>query len=232
MFTRRFRFASRPGLFAAAPLLLLALFGKPGKELLVASSPEEPGLVARIQGLAPGVSPDEARLVTRVAVTSGLELAREWKVPAAAALLPGLQNLFISMGTRKRGYCFQYSHELLLRLNALNLRTLDLHWAESQPDTSAENNAIVVTARGQAFSKGVVLDNWRCQGHLAYTMVTKDPDYKWTENKSFAELVLRGDIPSARPKSAPAASRGTAPESPNTRAGDERGARPRATARE
>ena len=180
-----------PGMFTMAPLLLLALFARPGKELLVASSTEEPALKMRINALSPTVSEDDARRATYCAVTTGLELARQWRVVGGASWLPGLQNLYIKMGARKAGLCFQYSSELLVRLEALKLQTLEFHWAESQPDTVSENNAIVVTARGQPFEKGVLLDNWRCQGHLAWTQVTRDPEYHWKENKVFAELVLR-----------------------------------------
>ena len=181
--------------FAIIPLLALALFANPSKELLVASSADDLALSARIHALSPAVSADDARRVTRCAVITGRELAREWRVPAIAAWLPGLQNLSISMGARKRGYCFQYSSELLLRLEALRLPTLEFHWAESQPGTTAENNAIVVTARGQAFEQGVLLDNWRCQGHLAWTQVTRDPEYHWKENRSYAASVLRSANP-------------------------------------
>jgi hypothetical protein len=55
----------------------------------------------------------------------------------------------------------------------------------------SENNAIVVTARGQPFKQGILLDNWRAQGHLAWTEVTRDPEYSWKENKTFAAEVLR-----------------------------------------
>jgi hypothetical protein len=187
-----------PGMFAIVPLLLLALFPPPGKELRVSSSAEDPALITRIKGLSPTVSADDARRVAYCAYTTGLDLRREWRVGGMATLLPGLQNLFIKMGARKGGYCFQYSTELLVRLDALKLQTLELHWAESQLGTMSENNAIVVTARGQPFEKGILLDNWRCQGHLAWTQVTMDPEYRWKESKSFAALVLRRanqDIP-------------------------------------
>ncbi|HEY2102507.1 MAG TPA: hypothetical protein VGH08_04555 [Chthoniobacterales bacterium] len=178
-------------MFTIVPLLLLALYPPPNKELHVASSAEDPFLVARIKGLSSTVSADDARRVASCAYTTGLELRREWHVSTAATLLPGLQNLFIKMGARKGGYCFQYSAQLLVRLDAMKLQTLELHWAESQLGTMSENNAIVVTARGQPFEKGVLLDNWRCQGHLAWTQVTMDPEYRWKESKSFAALVLR-----------------------------------------
>jgi hypothetical protein len=180
------------GMFGMVPLLLLALFPRPGTELFVASSPEEPALILSIKALSPTVSEDEARRVTYCAVTAGLELARKWHVVGGASWVPGLQNLYIKLGARKSGLCFQYCTELLRRLDALKLQTIDLHWGESEPGTPGENNSIVVTARGQPFDKGILLDNWRCQGHLAWTQVTRDPGYHWQENKSFAAGVLRG----------------------------------------
>src|SRR5437764_12898390 len=175
MFSRRSSsLAARP--FAMVPLLLLVL-SHPGKELFVASSADDRALTLRIKALSPTVSLDDARRVTYCAVTTGREMAREWRVIPVASLLPGLQNLFIHMGARKGGYCFQYSTELLLRLDALKLQTVELHWAESQPGRMSENNGIVVTARGQPLEKGILLDNWRCQPHLAWAEVTSSPEY-------------------------------------------------------
>jgi hypothetical protein len=116
---------------------------------------------------------------------TGLELRREWRV----VWLPGVQNLLVNMGARKGGLCFQWATELLARLDALKLQTLELHWAESFAHTGGEHNVIVVTARGQAFEKGILLDNWRYSGHLVWTQVAMDPEYHWTENKS--ELARR-----------------------------------------
>jgi len=189
MFSRRSS-SLTPRMFAIVPLLLLAFRPHPGKELFVVRSSEDPDLIMGIKALSPTVSPDEARRVTYCAVTSGRELAREWRVVPGASWVPGLQNLFILMGARKGGFCFQYSAELLRRLDAFKLKTVEFHWAESQPGTMSENNAIVVTARGQPFEQGILLDNWRCQGHLAWTQVTKDPEYHWNENKSVAAAAL------------------------------------------
>ncbi|HSP46405.1 MAG TPA: hypothetical protein VLO30_10460, partial [Chthoniobacterales bacterium] len=69
---------------------------------------------------------------------------------------------------KKGGYCFQFATELLLRLDAEKLQTLDLHWAESDPGTDTEHNVIAVTARGQPFEQGIMLDNWRHAGHLLW----------------------------------------------------------------
>jgi hypothetical protein len=175
--------------FAVVPLLVLALSSAWGSgrrgELFVAWSAEDPSLRTRIVALSPTVSPDEARRVAYAAYMTGRELRREWRV----AWLPGLQNLLVNMGARKGGLCFQWATELLVRLDALKLQTLELHWAESGANTGAEHNVIVVTARGQAFGEGILLDLWRYSGSLVWTPVTMDPEYHWTENKS--ELARR-----------------------------------------
>jgi hypothetical protein len=176
--------------FAMVPLLVLAVSppwegGRRHGELFVAGSADDASLRRRIAALSPTVSPDDARRVAYAAYMTGLELRREWHV----VWLPGLQNLLVNMGARKGGLCFQWATELLVRLDALKLQTLELHWAESFANTSGEHNVIVVTARGQAFEEGILLDNWRYSGHLVWTQVATDPEYHWTENKS--ELARR-----------------------------------------
>jgi hypothetical protein len=177
--------------FAMVPLLVLAVSppwersGRRHRELFVAGSADDASLRTRIAALSPTVSPDEARRVAYAAYMTGLELRREWRV----VWLPGVQNLLVNMGARKGGLCFQWATELLVRLDTLKLQTLELHWAESFANTSGEHNVIVVTARGQAFEKGILLDNWRYSGHLVWTQVAMDPEYHWTENKS--ELARR-----------------------------------------
>jgi hypothetical protein len=176
--------------FAVVPLLVLAVSppwerGGRHTELFVAGSADDASLRTRIAALSATVSPDDARRVAYAAYMTGLELRREWHV----VWLPGLQNLLVNMGARKGGLCFQWATELLVRLDALKLQTLELHWAESFANTSGEHNVIVVTARGQAFEDGILLDNWRYSGQLVWTQVAMDPEYHWTENKS--ELARR-----------------------------------------
>jgi hypothetical protein len=176
--------------FAVVPLLVLAASppwerGGRHTELFVAGSADDASLRTRIAALSPTVSPDDARRVAYTAYMTGLQLRREWRV----VWLPGVQNFLVNMGARKGGLCFQWATELLARLEALKLQTLELHWAESFANTNGEHNVIVVTARGQAFEKGILLDNWRYSGHLVWTQVATDPEYHWRENNS--ELARR-----------------------------------------
>src|SRR5437899_12905666 len=172
---------------AMVPLLVLAVSppwdrrGRHG-ELFVLGSADDASLRTRIAALSPTVSADEARRVAYAAYMTGVELRREWPV----VWLPGVQNLLVNMGARKGGLCFQWATELLVRLDALKLQTLELNWAESFVNTMGEHNVIVVTSRGQPFEQGILLDNWRQSGQLVWTQVTMDPEYHWKENKSEA----------------------------------------------
>ncbi|MFN2475399.1 MAG: hypothetical protein ABR526_03540 [Chthoniobacterales bacterium] len=161
-------------------------------QLVLADSPEDPALVARIAQLGPRVDPIEARKVSSLAYTTGRELAHEWRMGPS----PVFHSFLIHMGARKYGYCFQFAEELLKRLNTLKLKTLELHWAESDAGTDTEHNVIVVTARGQPFAEGIMLDNWRHSGHLLYGPLDGDPTHTWNENAGeFAARSKRIGLP-------------------------------------
>ena len=149
------------------------------KEPAFAKSADDTNLINTIANLAEPVRTEEARRVAECAYNTGRDLKREWKV----VWPPGLQNFLVNTGARKGGLCFQFATELLIRLDRLKLETLELHWAESFIRTLSEHNVIVVTAKGQPFEQGILLDNWRYGGRLVWGPVTKDPHYEWKENK-------------------------------------------------
>ncbi|MDQ6862122.1 MAG: hypothetical protein M3032_13335 [Verrucomicrobiota bacterium] len=172
-------------------ILVLLVFGmhsadaRRGVEPAFATGAEDPVLYSTLMSLGPRVDPEEARRVAFTAYTTGRELKKEWRV----VWPPGYQNYLVHTGRRKGGLCFQFATELLLRLDALKLKTLQLHWAESFPGTMSEHNVIVVTVPGQPFNEGVLLDNWRYGGRLVWGKVTADPHYNWAENS--AEMIHR-----------------------------------------
>jgi hypothetical protein len=157
------------------------------EQLVFAESADDVALRNRLVALSPGVRGDEAQRVTRCAYTTGRELAREWRV----VWPPGVQNFLVNIGARKGGLCFQWATELLLRLDALKLQTLELHWAESFVRTPSEHNVIVVTAKDRPFAQGILLDNWRYGGHLLWGPVIADPHYKWKENSAEVDRRLK-----------------------------------------
>jgi hypothetical protein len=170
--------------FAVATMALTvwspsAIARRPGWGLFMATSAEDPVLIARLVGLSPSVDPEEARRVVSVTYTTGRELARKWKMGWS----PTFHSFLINAGIRKAGYCHHFATELMLRLDALNLKTLEQHWGESDAGTQTEHNLIVITAKGQPFEQGIMLDNWRRSGRLLWGPLQGDPDHKWNENK-------------------------------------------------
>ena len=188
------RLCSNLTIFALAASLAFASYApsisaRPRGQLVLASSAEDEALRARLISLSPSVNPEEARRVAYIAYTTGQELARKWRMVPS----PTVQCFLINIGVKKGGYCYQFATELLLRLDAQKLRTLELHWAESDAGTDTEHNVIVVTARGQPFAQGIMLDNWRHSGHLLWGPLNGDPVHTWHENKdALARRLNRG----------------------------------------
>ncbi len=200
----------RRGIHAMTALLVVTALASwasaRGKEPAFATSANDPVLRSRIAGLSPSVNPEEAQRVAYCAYTTGRELAREWRV----VWPPGLQNFLVHTGARKGGLCFQWAERLLPRLDELKLETLEFHWAESFETTASEHNVIVVTAKGQPFAQGILLDNWRYGGRLIWGPVIEDPHYQWHENKAQAARVLKKEQSIDTRNPAPAAAQPSA----------------------
>ena len=183
-------------------IVMLATFGSTAqarkKDPEFATSADDPMLRGRIFALAPRIDPEEARRVAEIAYTTGRDLKKEWKM----AWPPGLHNFLVNTGQRKGGLCFQFAERLLWRLAAQKWETLEFHWAESFERTASEHNVIVVTAKGQDFYQGIILDNWRYGGRLVWGPVGDDPHYRWHENKpQFQKVLNKIPKPSPTPSS-------------------------------
>jgi len=148
----------------------------------------EAQLRTKLAMLSPTVRVDEAEKLALCAYKTSRRLAREYGV----VFPPALNNILINTGGRKRGLCYHWTEDLLLQLDALKLETLELHWGEAFARTFSENNGVVVTAKGQPFGQGIVLDAWRYQGRLYWGPVRKDPEgYPWKENKAQYDRVFQ-----------------------------------------
>lgn len=130
-----------------------------------------------IEALSPEVDPTEARLVAETATMLPLELAGTYRLTSP----PITHNVLVNMGLRPRGLCTHFAEDLLRRLDALELNTLDLYWAVAFPTRPfrLEHSAALVTARGRRFEDGIVLDGWRDSGELYFAPVTEDNRYAW-----------------------------------------------------
>jgi hypothetical protein len=131
----------------------------------------------RLAALGPGTDKAEADMVAETAVTYSSRLAEEYRVVPPARL----HNLLIQVGIKDRGLCYHWAEDLMKRLQALDLRTYQLHWAVAHKGSNLqEHNSVVITARGQPFESGLLLDPWRNSGDLYWAVVNSD-SYPWQE---------------------------------------------------
>ncbi len=141
-------------------------------------------LANQLAALSPRVDRNEARLLAECAYATGDRLRRQYRMFGT----PIFNNFLVYHGLRKRGYCYQWTADLLVALDALKLKTLELHWGESYAGTWRENNCLVITAKGQPFDNGMIVDAWRHFGYLRWNLVLSDED-RYLENTKWAERV-------------------------------------------
>jgi hypothetical protein len=141
-------------------------------------------LADELASLSPRVNRDEAKLLADCAFVTVSKLRREYRMFGT----PIFNNFLIYHGLRKRGYCYQWSEDLLVALDKLNLKSLEVRWGEHDPNTWRENNCIVVTAKGQPFKRGIMLECWRHLGHLYFGPIASDWEL-YVENSAYARLV-------------------------------------------
>src|SRR5213596_3539916 len=141
----------------------------------------------QLASLSRRVDPNEATVVAQCAFSTVARLRQEYRMFGT----PIFNNFLVYHGLRKRGYCYQWTADLLVALDALKLKTLELHWGEAYAGTYRENNCLVATAKGQPFDHGMILECWRHMGHLRWNLVPSDED-RYVENKKYAQRVLGG----------------------------------------
>ena len=179
--------------YITASCLLVVLFGcvkanvyYPGNGSFNATTPDSQSdaqiyrekvkqLEQALNTLSASVDKTEALLVAETAVRESAVLAEEYQLvrPAVA------HNLLVVLGMKERGLCYHWTEDLLKRLQALEIKSFQLQWGVAYRGSELrEHNCVVITARGQRFAKGIVLDPWRNSGNLFWAEVAKD-SYPW-----------------------------------------------------
>ena len=150
-------------------------------------------LAQRLRALGPAVDAAEASLAAETACSYSLQLAKQYRVVRPAIF----HNVLVNLGIRQRGLCFQWADDLSGKIASLNLQTLEMHRGVARLQTRREHSSVVLTAPGQAFEQGIVLDAWRHSGHLVWAGVKQDK-YPWIEVE-----VIPEDEPRARSPASP-----------------------------
>jgi len=167
-------------------------------------------LAKALTQLGADVDPAEAQAISNIAHTTARRLKKEYRV----VLNPEFTVFLYNVGLRKRGWCGHWAQDIGAELIKLEPKTLVLHWGEAYPNTTSENNALVVTARNQRFEDGILLDGWRRAGRLFWCSVKKDDEYEveqhfghsgitvWKENMKWSAWLQYYETAEQKPKTA------------------------------
>ena len=143
-------------------------------------------LAKALTGLSSDVDPAEAQALSYTAHTTARRLKKEYRV----ALNPEFTVFLYNVGLRKRGWCGHWAQDIGAELIKLEPKTLVLHWGEAYPNTTSENNALVVTARNQRFEDGILIDGWRRAGRLFWCPVIKDDEYEMEQHYGHSGITM------------------------------------------
>jgi hypothetical protein len=126
-------------------------------------------------GLSATIDKTEARILAETAVRESAVLAEEYQLVRPAVS----HNLLVVFGVKDRGLCYHWTEDLMKRLQALDLKSFQLQWGVAYRGSQLrEHNCVVITAKGQSFFRGILLDPWRNSGNLYWARVTQD-SYPW-----------------------------------------------------
>jgi len=132
-------------------------------------------LTATLKSLGPNVSDQEATILAYDSVVYSMVLANKYKL----SYPPLWHNVLVNSKKRPRGLCYHWQRDLMTHFRKKNLKTFDLKEGVAyEKDYWREHNTLVVTAKGQPFATGVVLDPWRKSGTLTWARVGQDK-YPW-----------------------------------------------------
>lgn len=134
-----------------------------------------------LESLSSAVNKDEAKVFSRTAVLYSSYLAEEYELVSP----PNMHNFLITIGLRERGLCYHWTNDIIEYLKKQEFKSFDLYRAVFQQGKLNEHNSIVVTAKDQPFSDGIVLDAWRDSSDLYFEKLSEDKDYDWVQNQKY-----------------------------------------------
>lgn len=123
---------------------------------------------------------DNAKTLAELAVKTSMDLSVKYNAGSPA----WIHNTMVHFGLRNRGLCCHWTMDLLSVLMARKLPGFKVYWAVSKYGDYFEHSSVVVTAEGEDFNAGIVLDPWRDSGKLYWGSVKNDK-YMWQPHPEF-----------------------------------------------
>ena len=158
-------------------LLLAAGCSMPLKTAAPAATPAEVvALADSIRSLGSHIDPLEATNAAQIAFDHAQHLAVQYQI--TDSLLIRITK--INLGLRSRGLCWHWARDMQARLKQSEFETLDLHMARSKPKTfRIGHSTLIISAKGDKYTSGIVLDPWRYGGRVFWSATKADPQYVW-----------------------------------------------------
>ncbi|MGR3511735.1 MAG: hypothetical protein ACU0GG_03155 [Paracoccaceae bacterium] len=175
---------------AGAAALPLAACGSSPEKTAPTPRGDLERLTATIQSMRADVDPVEAARAAEVAFAHTKVLVERYQITDP----PLIHNTKVNMGLKPRGLCWHWAEDLENRLDAEGFQTLEMNRAISEGrGLRIDHSTAIISAKGDGYARGVVLDPWRTGGILFFAPVVKDTRYNWEAR----EVVLRrrSDLP-------------------------------------
>ncbi|HHL19718.1 MAG TPA: hypothetical protein ENJ33_08275 [Thiothrix sp.] len=152
-------------------------------------------LKTALLNLGENTSEAEATLIAYDSVVYSMILANQYKLASP----PLYHNYLVNTKRRPRGLCYHWQRDLISHLKKRkNFKTFDLkEGVSAEGEYWNEHNAMIVTAKGQPFETGIVLDGWRNSGKLFWVKVTKETKHHWKQRVWKTKKIAKKSIPKA-----------------------------------
>lgn len=156
----------------------LAACGGPVPE----QAPNEVSLLANgIMALNPTIDPQEARRAAQIGIEYPKVLRARYQVEDP----PLAHNVKVNRGTKPRGLCWHWADDMQARLEQENFQTLVTHRAIANAYTRLliDHSTVIVSAVGDTYDEGMVMDPWRYGGVLYWSPTLEDERYTWVHRQ-------------------------------------------------
>lgn len=141
-----------------------------------AGTAEVAALREMILAMGPEVDPVEAQRAAEVSFSHTRELAIQYQITDP----PLIHNTKVNIGLRPRGLCWHWAEDMEKRLDSEGFATLEMHRAIAEGrGVRIDHSTAIISAKGDPYTAGVVLDPWREGGTLYYAPVVEDTRYFW-----------------------------------------------------
>jgi len=162
-------------MLGTATLPLAACGTAPEKRAVTA-----PGDIERLQAtildMRPDIDPEEAGRAASIAFGYTRDLAIQYQITDP----PLVHNTKVNMGLKPRGLCWHWAEDMERRLDAEGFETLEMHRAIAEGrGFRIDHSTAIISAKGDGYADGVVLDPWREGGRLFFASVAEDTRYMW-----------------------------------------------------